>query len=144
MSLNADPLPFDESSSFTGGEASALDAATAAEWTNRYRQKQPDQLQGHFFGRKVIERILAQPGCMGLRIYYALDPNNEQHLLIVGADASQNDQLPGQVPLSDAARQSPLDFPKSPEPFDPEFIIAEMSTPCPPHSGNRNRLNSSK
>lgn len=148
---------------FDGSEAGSLDLKTAARWTAAYRQRRPRQTKAHFFGRVILEQILAQPGCQGLRVYYALDPATkrapglvqrlilfvinslyplvsnlepEQHLLIVGADATQSDQLPA---ASASISASTL---RSAEAAGAAYIIAEMSIPCPNQCGTSNALNS--
>ena len=90
---------------FTGKEASAIAVTTAAQWTARYRTANPTGIKGHFFGKDILNSILAQTGCVGIRCYYSLDDKNVQQLILVGADANQNDLYNG--------------------------IIAEMSAPCP-------------
>ncbi|MBD2768075.1 hypothetical protein IC235_09250 [Hymenobacter sp. BT664] len=134
---------------FTGAEASPLDLRTAARWTATERRQNPDQARAFFFGRDIIERILAQPGCMGLRVHYAIDPSTGQrHLLIVGADAEQNDQLPPLEPTRESTARSaapPEAATESAETIDettiPDYIIAEMAIPCPNQCGDSNQLN---
>ena len=52
---------------------------------------------------------------MGIRIYYALDENGKKQLIIVGADANENDIYNG--------------------------IIAERSVTCPPYCPTNSPLN---
>ncbi|MBD3233868.1 MAG: hypothetical protein GF315_09110 [candidate division Zixibacteria bacterium] len=44
----------------------------------------PDGSFGGFFGKKFIEEILAQPGCTGLRFYYAEHDDGQKGLVVVG------------------------------------------------------------
>ncbi|UYZ62107.1 hypothetical protein [Hymenobacter weizhouensis] len=132
------PLNFE--GKFTGDEAGPIDLETAVDWTRRYREQNPKQVKAHFFGRNILEKILAQPGCMGLRIYYAIDPEDNKHLLVVGADATQTDQLPGtgilpgsDIPFSDVSRRADATGGVDP-------IIAEMSIPCPNQCGHDGKL----
>jgi hypothetical protein len=46
------------------------------------------------FDREAIDNLLAQPGCMSLRIYYGMDAENKVHAVLVGVDANDNDMLP--------------------------------------------------
>ncbi len=103
---------------FTGNEAEEFPLGTAAEWTKNYRDTiEKGDTIAHFFGRNIIEQILAQEGCMGIRIYYALDENGKKQLIIVGADAHENDQY--------------------------QQTIAERSLNCPPFNcSSENPLNS--
>jgi hypothetical protein len=100
---------------FTGDEAEVFPLETAAAWTARYRTAHPDKIKAHFFGYKIINQILAQPACVGVRCYYSLDDKNCQQLIMVGTDANENDLYHG--------------------------IIAEISRPCPPYCGTSNPLN---
>ncbi|MBD2721919.1 hypothetical protein [Hymenobacter armeniacus] len=101
---------------FDGNEGSPITEARATELTKNYREANPGQVQSYFFGRKIIETLLAQGG-MGIRIYYGLD-NGVPQLLAVGAEANENDQL------------------------GDGFIIADEASCGPPHSGQANFLNS--
>ena len=77
----------------TGKEGSEWDLAEAAAWTKNYRAKNPGKTISHYFGREILERILAQDGCVGLRFYHALDEHGKEHLIITGTDANGEDQL---------------------------------------------------
>ena len=99
---------------FTGNEGEELPLSTAAQWTANYRLENPNGVKAHFFGHVIIERILAQPGCVGIRCYYALDENGKQQLIIVGVDSNENDLYEG--------------------------VIAERSIPCPPKCANGSPL----
>lgn len=61
---------------------------------NKYNEHHPDkdEVKAEFFGRDVIEEILKQKDCVGIRIYYAYTENAEpgrlkldKRLLLVGA-----------------------------------------------------------
>ncbi len=148
MSQSSPNYPADKRHPFTGAEGAPLDLATAASWTAADRHRHSDEVRAYFFGRQIIERILAQPGCVGLRVHYAIDPKTGvRHLLIVGADAQQNDQLPRlrePMQLAEGAAAPPL--PAQPNmPAQPagaqEATIAEMAIPCPNQCGDDNPLN---
>lgn len=54
---------------------------------NRYRELHPEEtVTGHTVGRNIIELILAQPGCVGMNIYYALNHLGQRQLVFMGAD----------------------------------------------------------
>lgn len=84
--------------SFNGTEGAPIALTTAAQWTANYRNTAPaGAIKAHFFGRDILEKILSQDGCMGIRIYYAINDEGEQQLILVGADANENDQTDGTI-----------------------------------------------
>lgn len=101
--------------SFTGQEDHSIELAEAASLTKRYRQSNPGEVLGGFFGRDAIESILAQEGCVGIRYYNAENTSGEHTLVLVGCDAAQNDILPG--------------------------VVLDLAKPIPPYGGNSNQLN---
>lgn len=93
----------------------SLEAAAAL--TKGYREVAPKgtPLAG-LFPREVFERLLAQPGCAGIRIYYGRNDRREHELLLVGVDAVGDDMTAGEL-------------------FD-------FSYPCPPYCGGGSVLSS--
>jgi hypothetical protein len=63
----------------------------AQEWTNAYRNNFPDAPGGYVLGRNIIEKILAQPGCVGVRFGYALNDEGQKTLVYKGIDANGNE-----------------------------------------------------
>lgn len=103
--------------SFTGFEDHLMPLQEAAELTANYRNSEPLGVTlGHYFSKSALLDILNQPSCVGVRIYYGLDNQNEKKLIIVGTDANENDLTDGQ--------------------------IAQHAKPCPPSCGTPNPLNS--
>jgi hypothetical protein len=96
--------------SFTGSEDHSIDLTTASSWTANYRGADSSGVKAHFFGKNAIQQILNQSGCVGIRIYYALDDNGDKQLILVGADSSENDLYNG--------------------------YLAERSIVCPTHCGS--------
>lgn len=101
--------------SFTGKENHDITLAEAAAWTANYRGKNPaPAVKAHFFGKDAIQAILDQENCVGIRIYYALDPKGVKQLIIVGADEAERDLFEGK--------------------------LAERSWPCPPFCDSNSPL----
>jgi hypothetical protein len=42
--------------------------------------------KAHFVGRTIIEKILAQPDCIGINMYKALNAKGEQTYVFIGVD----------------------------------------------------------
>ncbi len=68
----------------------------AAAMTLKFRQSNPvGSVIAHLFSRDVIDEILAQPGCEGIRLYHAIDANNQPTIVAVGVDINKNDLFQG-------------------------------------------------
>lgn len=101
---------------FTGNENHDFPLDTASQWTANYRNSVPAGTTiAHYFGKTAIQEIFAQEGCVGMRIYYALDQNGNKQLIIVGVNAAGNDLYTG--------------------------LIAERSLVCPQDCSSANPLN---
>ena len=101
---------------FTGNEDQTITLAAGSSMTANYRAANPDQILGHFFGRKILTDILAQANCVGIRAYYGNDGDGTKQLVLVGVDAAGNDLYTG--------------------------LIGDKSYKSPPHTGATNPLNS--
>jgi len=62
-------------------------------------EKRPPGLQerGGHFPREVIDAILAQPGCTGIRFYYGTNTDGTSALVLVGMDANDADMTSGEI-----------------------------------------------
>lgn len=101
---------------FDGTEGGAISLPDAAALTKEYRANNPGARIGHFFGRDIIEEILNQEGCVGIRIYYGVDSDTgKRELVIVGANEEEDDMLD---------------------------LIADFSKSCPTNCSSSNDLNS--
>ena len=64
------------------------------------------------FDRTALDRLLAQPGCTAVRIYYGMDETLQVHAVVVGVNANDQDILP--------------------TPDAPDAEILDVSKICPP------------
>lgn len=82
-------IPNGRVANFDGTEGDPLDLATAKQWTANFRStlENANETQAHYFGNEIIQQVLGQVNCVGVRIYYALDDDGEKKLLIVGVDS---------------------------------------------------------
>jgi len=102
---------------FKGNEGTKVTLSEASGWTAAYRRTiQEGERIAHFFGKDKINEILDQEGCMGIRIYHGIDESSEKILILVGADANEQDMTTG--------------------------VIVERSVGCPPRCPGKNDLNS--
>ena len=81
-----------------------ISLAQAKQLTSTYRSKKEKVLEPSFkgkgvlpvcetFGREAFDTVLAKPGCMGLRIYFAMDEINMVKLVIVGVNENNEDMI---------------------------------------------------
>lgn len=103
--------------SFNGTEGVVVTLREASSWTANYRATIEDgDTIAHFVGTEKIKAIIDQEDCVGIRIYYGIDENGEKNLILVGANADENDLEEG--------------------------VIIEKLLKCPPFCGQLNSLNS--
>jgi hypothetical protein len=86
--------------------------------TANYRAQNPGAVIAGFFFAQAITSLLNQPGCVGIRYYYAIANDGSEQLVLAGVDANGND-LVGQ-----------------------NNVCIDMSCPCPPFCSTNNILNS--
>jgi hypothetical protein len=143
----------------TGDEGAAIDLEMAAQWTKNHRHHHPKDIESQFFGNKILNHILQQEGCMGIRIYYANDQtpsgwqkfwisvsnfilsafanvNGKRHFVITGVTADGEDQLPdavtGKISTPNGHAQLKTLMLAAPT---TTYMLGEMSLPCPGSSG---------
>jgi hypothetical protein len=100
---------------FDGTEGGEITLTSAGAMAAKYRRDNPGQTLAHFFGKDIINKILDQEGCMGIRLYHGIDEDGKKELVMVGADSDEND-------ITD--------------------LVADLSHPCPDTCSNVNDLNS--
>ncbi|HEY4323179.1 MAG TPA: hypothetical protein VGN20_04315 [Mucilaginibacter sp.] len=135
----------------TGKEGSPIDLDVAANWTRNYRDKHPKEIISEFFGKEILEKILTQENCLGIRFYYAYDKplsgwqrctisianfitkvlgnvDGEKHLIIVGAMSDGSDQL--NVKHNAVPEENKMMLASA-----ALHTVGEMSQPCPGSPG---------
>lgn len=88
---------------------------TAAEWIQRYQDF--TEVKAHFFGSDHVSNLLAQPGCVGMRIYHGMDETGKRQALLVGVREDGTNIWPR----------------NSSDENDPGGIILDRHAPCPPY-----------
>ena len=91
---------------FDGKEGEQITLTEGAAMTAAYRNSDGAWgARAHYIGKNIINSILAQTGCVGIRMYYGIDTNGDKQPVFVGVNASGNDMTSG--------------------------IIADRTLPCP-------------
>ena len=103
--------------SFNGNEGAFISLEEGAVMTANYRKTiETGEVIGQFMGKDLIQDILAQKNCIGIRFYFAIGDDNSKTLVAVGVDENKNDLYEG--------------------------LIADHFKKCPPFCSNSNPLNS--
>ena len=68
----------------TVGEA--ISHGLGAQMVKDFQVANPTDTKSYFIGRNVIDQILAQPGCAGIRFYNAYNEKGEKTLVYLGVD----------------------------------------------------------
>ena len=101
---------------YTGNEDHVVTLAQAAKYIQNFKNHPTaPTIKGGYFARNIFEKILAQPGCVGIRYYYAALDDGSPTMVLVGVDSNGNDMEQG--------------------------VIAEKVWPCPPLCSPSNQLN---
>lgn len=104
-------------------------------WTGNYRKaNNKDVTTSHFFGRVVIEKILRQPGCVGIRMHYAIDDRGHKQLVLSGVNRVGNDQLPRHL-VNVEPHNEPHAEMLNARGDDETGELYDQSWPCPGSSG---------
>ncbi|MER3463772.1 MAG: hypothetical protein C4329_04480 [Chitinophagaceae bacterium] len=64
-----------------------------AQMISSYRTANPSDVTSYCVGRNILEQILAQPGCAGVKFYNAYNEVGQKTLVYVGVNAEGNDML---------------------------------------------------
>jgi hypothetical protein len=101
---------------YTGSENHVVTLAQAAKYIQNFKSHPAaPTIKGGYFARNIFDKILAQPGCIGIRYYYAALDDSSPTIVLVGVDRNGNDIDSG--------------------------VIGEVIFPCPPYCGSPNELN---
>jgi hypothetical protein len=65
----------------------------AKEMIQSYQTTYPETFTTLIVGRKIIDQIFAQPGCVGIRFIDAINEEGQKTLVYVGVDAAGKDIL---------------------------------------------------
>lgn len=58
-----------------------------------YETAVPEGPRGFALGRVILEKILAQPGCTGIRFHHAINSEGQKTVVYIGMDANGNDMM---------------------------------------------------
>jgi hypothetical protein len=143
----------------TGQEGSEIELELAADWTRNHRHRHPGTTISQFFGVEILQRILQQPGCMGIRIYYAngkalsgwqsfivaianfliktvANAEGEKHVILAGVTEDGEDQIPKSGKMEVAVEVKTFKSNAvAAAAATSDSLLAEQSMPCPGAAG---------
>ena len=68
------------------GVGEAISRELGAKMVKDYQDANPDAQESFQIGRNILDQLLSQPGCAGLRLFNGLDENGQVSLVYVGVD----------------------------------------------------------
>lgn len=80
-------------SQLTAAAGEEIGQELGAQMISSYRQANPTDVLAYFVGRNILEQVLAQPGCVGIKFYNAYNEAGQKTLVYVGVNAQGNDML---------------------------------------------------
>jgi hypothetical protein len=95
-----------------------------AKMIKTYFDQNQDDVLAHFMGRNMIEAILAQPGVVGIRMFYAINDLGIKQLVLVGVDCDGNNILN----YTEIGENGSL--------IKKKGIVADRAISCPPYCGD--------
>jgi hypothetical protein len=103
--------------SFSPNEGAVITLAEGAKMTANYRATiSVGETIAHAAGKNLINSVLGQAGCVGMRFYYAINNSGDKQLVLVGVDGNGDDMEQG--------------------------VIVDNLANCPPVCSKKNSLNS--
>ncbi len=66
----------------------AISHELGAQMISDYQVANPNDVKGYYIGRNIIDQILAQPGCVGIRFFNAYNEEGRKTLVYIGVDQS--------------------------------------------------------
>ncbi len=77
----------------TAAAGAEIGLELGVQFISAYRSANPTDALGYYVGRNILEQVLAQPGCVGIKFYNAYNEAGEKTLVYVGVNAAGADML---------------------------------------------------
>jgi hypothetical protein len=66
----------------------AISPELGAQMIRQYQELHPADTHNYLIGRDILDRILEQPGCVGIKFYNAINESGEKTLVYVGVNSN--------------------------------------------------------
>src|SRR5687767_3930087 len=80
-------------SNLTATVGEEIGQALGAQMITAYRKQNPEDVLSYFIGRNILEQIMTQPGCVGIKFYNAYNEVGQKTLVYVGVNGEGCDML---------------------------------------------------
>jgi hypothetical protein len=78
----------------------------AADFIRNFDRECPNETKGFTMGKNILQQILSQPGCAGMRFYNGINEHGQKTLVYVGVDTEGKDLVRKTVVLEDGSLAS--------------------------------------
>ena len=140
------------SEEYSGKEGRFISHSNSRKWVANFQENNPGHTHAFYFGRELFENILNEPGCVGIRVYYAQDDAGNPKMVLMGVDNKGNNILKKQIKVprelrssNDSRESSASSADRSGGPVymgasggeddDSDSGIFDNGKPCPPYCG---------
>jgi hypothetical protein len=83
----------EQEKSYSPDSGKEISYEQGAKMVKRHFDENPDEVIAHFIGSNRFAEILAQPGCIGIRIFQALNEIGLNQIVLVGVNKDGNNIL---------------------------------------------------
>ena len=80
-------------SKLTANVGEEIGLELGARFISSYRNANPADAISYFVGRNILEQVMAQPGCVGIKFYNAYNEAGEKTLVYIGVNAQGANML---------------------------------------------------
>lgn len=140
------------SEEYSGKEGRFISLSNSKKWVANFQQNNPGHTHAFYFGRELFENILIEPGCVGIRVYYAEDDQRNPKMVVIGVDKQGNNILkktikpPKDLLMSSDSADADISIESTiagpvymgnagTEGDDSDSGSFDGGRPCPPHCG---------
>ena len=143
------------SKEYSGSEGRFVSPSNSRKWVANFQRNNPGHTHAFYFGSELFENLLKEPGCVGIRVYYAQDDAGNPKMVLMGVDSDGNNIIKRQIKnpphlcMSNDSRSTDLGpivtgpggtesatmGPGGDEDDDSDSGIFDNGKPCPPYCG---------
>jgi len=133
------------SEEYSGKEGRFVPPSLSRKWVANFQKNNPKHTHAFYFGCELFENLLKEPGCVGIRIFYAQDDDGSPKMVLVGVDAKGNNIIKKQVkPPTELRLSSDKDFSsridnttvvRASDEDDEDSGFVDGGLPCPTYCG---------